>query len=180
MSSMAAAAAAAVVAATAVPPAGSTPLPKYTGPQPPWQYNGWASFPSFFFGANQTGPEPPAELALIAKHQFAGWGWQQDVDVTPASDDGHFYSEETASAQAATRLASYVEFSGAAKKTQGIFVYRHSQMALSWYTIQRAAYNNSANSDFWMRGNDGKICVDKNRGGPVSTVLSLWSLGLQA
>ncbi len=124
-------------------------------------------FPSFFFGANETGPEPVSELALIAKHSFAGWGWQQDVDVTPTSDDGHYYNEETALAQAATRLASYLEFSGNPKKTEAIFVYRHSQMALSWYTVQRAAYNNSANDEFWMRGPDGKVCVDKNRGGPA-------------
>ena len=156
-----------LVLATTGAAAASALLPRYTGPSPPWRYNGFESFPSFFFGANQTGSEPPTELALIAKHQFAGWGWQQDVDVTPASDDGHFYNEETASAQAATRLASYIQFSGAPKKTQGIFVYRHSQMALSWYTVQRAAYNNSANSDFWMRGNDGTICVDRNRGGPA-------------
>ena len=43
------------------------------------------------------------ELALIAKHQFAGWGWQADVDVTPTSDDGHYYNEETASAQVSPR-----------------------------------------------------------------------------
>ena len=62
------------------------------------------------------------------------------MDVTPTSDDGHYYNEETASAQAATRLASYIEYSGKPKVTQSIFVYRHSQMALSWYTVQRAAY----------------------------------------
>ena len=36
-----------------------------------------------------------------------------DVDVTPSSDDGHYYNEETASAQVATRFATYAEFSGA-------------------------------------------------------------------
>ena len=146
---------------------GAPPLPQYTGPKPPWSYKGYESFPSHYFGANQSGPQPVAELALIAQHQFAGWGWQADVDVTPTSDDGHYYNEETASAQVATRFASFAEFSGAPKTTQGVFVYRHSQMALSWYTVQRAAYNNSVNNDFWMKGNDGKTCVDKNRGGPA-------------
>ena len=150
--------------------AGAAPPPPaplhYAGPQPPWSYPA-DTFPSFFFGANQTGPEPEGELELIANHSFAGWGWQQDVDVTPASEDGHYYNEETALAQAATRLASYIEFSGRPKRTHAIFVYRHSQMALSWYTVQRAAYNNSANDDFWMKGADGKTCVDANRGGPA-------------
>jgi hypothetical protein len=40
-------------------------------------------------------------------------------------------------------------------------------MALSWYTVQRAAYNNSANDEFWIKGDGGKTCVDKNRGGPA-------------
>jgi hypothetical protein len=112
-----------------------------------------------------------AELSLIAKHQFAGWGWQQDDAVTPAADDGHYYSEETALAQAATRLASYTQFttppSHKTAQTQAIFVYRHSQMALSWYTVQRAASANKANDDMWMKGSDGRICIDRNRGGPA-------------
>ena len=149
--------------------------------------------------------------------------------MTPASDDGHYYSEETALAQAATRLArpakvpfasrcvrrallipkanpgsvyrcgksafksslvghdrrkgglkcrpkrpsqaSYVEFakpnSPAPVQTQAIFVYRHSQMALSWYTVQRAASADKMNDDFWMKGTDGQICVERNRGGPA-------------
>ena len=143
-------------------------LPDYSGPKPPWPYRGYESFPSHFFGANESGPENAAELALLARHQFVGWGWQQGDSVTPTADDGHYYNEETASAQAATRFASFLEFSAASpKRTQGIFVYRHSQMALSWYTVQRAAYNNSANDDFWMKGADGKTCVDSNRGGPA-------------
>lgn len=40
-------------------------------------------------------------------------------------------------------------------------------MALSWCTVQRAAHNNSANDDFWIKGDNGKTCVDKNRGGPA-------------
>jgi hypothetical protein len=142
------------------------------GPLPPWQYRGFESFPAFFFGANQSGPEPRTELSLVARHHFAGWGWQQYVDVTPGSDDGHYYSEETSLAQAATRLASYVAFAPPApttsrRRTQAIFVYRHSQMALSWYTVQRAAYADAANDDFWMKGPDGRTCVDRNRGGPA-------------
>ncbi len=142
----------------------SVTLPKYTGPTPPWKYRGYEAFPAHFFGANQSGPPSAAELALIAKHQFAGWGWQAGDNITSALDDGHFYSEETTLAQIATRFASYVEFSSAPKVTQGVFVYRHSEMALSWFTLQRAAYNNSANDDFWMKDDNGEICWNRTAG----------------
>lgn len=36
------------------------PLPQYTGPKPPWSYKGYESFPSHYFGANQSGPQPAA------------------------------------------------------------------------------------------------------------------------
>ena len=36
-----------------------------------------------------------------SKHQFAGWGWQQDENASPNLDNGHYYNEETALAQAA-------------------------------------------------------------------------------
>ena len=55
------------------PPPPPPPITKYHGPLPPWDYKGYESFPSFYFGANQTGPiQPMFELELIAKHQFAG------------------------------------------------------------------------------------------------------------
>lgn len=159
-----------IEAVTTVIAVGLPPLPAHTGAPPPWPYKGYASFPAHFFGANETGQEPESELALIAKHQFVGWGWQQDLDATSPTEDGHYYSEETASAQAATRLASYVAFSkanGSEATTQGIFVYRHSMFALSWYSLQRAAYTNSANADFWVKGPDGKACVATPYGGPT-------------
>jgi hypothetical protein len=152
----------------APPPAPPTPpLKPYTGPLPPWPYVGFKTFPAHFFGANASGQENAAELALIAKHQFAGWGWQQDENASPDADDGHFYNEETALAQAASRFGAFVEFGPLPKKTQAVFVYRHSQMALSWFDLQRAAYNNSANDAFWKHGPDGKVCFDNGRGGPT-------------
>ena len=126
-----------------------TPPPRYSGPSPPWPYKGYESFPAFFFGANATGPENAKQTALVARYQFAGWGWQQSVDRTSPAEDGHYWNEETALAQAATRLASFVEFSPRPDtQNQAIFVYRHSQMALSWYDISRAAYVDKNNSEF--------------------------------
>jgi hypothetical protein len=139
----------------------------YTGPTPPWRYKGYENFPAFFFGANATGPENTNQTALVAKFQFSGWGWQQSVDRTAPVEDGHYWNEETALAQAATRLASFVEFAPQPDtQNQAIFVYRHSQMALSWFDISRSAYVNKNNSDFWVKNESGSICVDSNRGGP--------------
>ena len=75
-----------------------------------WPYRGFDRFPAHFFGANSSGTESAAETRLIAKHQFAGWGWQQAVDNTSKSDDGNYYSEETSLAQAATRLATFAQY----------------------------------------------------------------------
>jgi hypothetical protein len=139
----------------------------YTGPTPPWQYRGYESFPAFFFGANASGPENANQTAMVAKFQFAGWGWQQSVNRTSPVEDGHYWNEETALAQAATRLASFVEFAPQPDtQNQAIFVYRHSQMALSWFDISRAAYINQNNSDFWVKDESGKTCVNSARGGP--------------
>ena len=44
-------------------------------------------------------------------------------------------------------------------------------MALPWFDLQRAAYNDSANDGFWKRGTDGKICdaegKSQSREGPT-------------
>ena len=47
----------AMMAAAAAAHSGA-PLPQYTGPKPPWSYKGYESFPSHYFGANQSGPQP--------------------------------------------------------------------------------------------------------------------------
>ena len=43
----------------------------------PFPYKGFESFPASFFGADIWGVENSTEMALVAKHQVSGWGWQQ-------------------------------------------------------------------------------------------------------
>ena len=39
---------------------------------PPWQYSGFARFPSFYFGATESGPQSSAELAYVRRNALAG------------------------------------------------------------------------------------------------------------
>jgi len=43
----------------------------------PFPYKGYEKFPSSFVGADIWGIENETEMALVAKHQISGWGWQQ-------------------------------------------------------------------------------------------------------
>ena len=58
----------------------------------PWPYKGFESFPACWFGADPTGSpapgtdaEPNTTMAIMARHQLVGWGWQQGMYDFPCN-----------------------------------------------------------------------------------------------
>ena len=98
------------------PPAPSTPAPA-------WNYSGFSRFPSFYFGADQAGPQPPAQVALVARFALAGWGWQQGFSR------GHGEEQGREAAEAVRRLAP----AGAPAAPDALFVYRQSESLFTYY-----------------------------------------------
>eukprot|EP00438_Fugacium_kawagutii_P014225 Skav210334 [mRNA] locus=scaffold4443:49401:56848:- [translate_table: standard] len=84
-------------------------LAPYQGPKPPWNYEGFNSFPAFYFGANESGLENASWLPFVARHQVAGWGWQQNF-------------RSVSLAQMASRMATYIEVTPASpqKRLQAV------------------------------------------------------------
>ena len=48
----------------------------------PWPWHGYETFPALFFGANETGPDSPQQLALDSRFSLAGYGWQHESQVS--------------------------------------------------------------------------------------------------
>ena len=44
---------------------------------PAFPYSGFQRFPAFYFGGDERGDQAGTELAFVARHALAGWGWQQ-------------------------------------------------------------------------------------------------------
>jgi hypothetical protein len=102
----------------------------------PWKYEGWNSFPSNWFGANPTGiipGESNSTLAVMARHQLVGWGWQQGMYDIPCS----IATGQQCAKDAVETLANYT-------KREGIpaipsFPYRNMNAALlNFEDINRA------------------------------------------
>ena len=112
----------------------------------PFPYKGYEAFPASFFGADIWGVESAEEMRLVAKHQVAGWGWQQGCmqqccsgecncessnpvgcptkpppGYSPAT--GHA-NEEGALYNQSQAFERYLEANPGSSATQGIFVYR--------------------------------------------------------
>lgn len=116
---------------------------------PPWTYDGFDRFPALWFGANASGLDNSSQLALVARHSLAGYGWQQGVNRTD------YRHGETSLAQAAVHLADFVAENGQTNATPTkTFVYRHFQMSWAVFDITRAANANAANAAMFLRSND--------------------------
>ena len=90
---------------------------------PAWSYSGFSRFPSFYFGADEAGPQPPAQVALVARFALAGWGWQQGFSR------GHGEEQGREAAAAVRRLAP----PGSAGAPDALFVYRQSESLFTYY-----------------------------------------------
>eukprot|EP00035_Acanthoeca_spectabilis_P003913 m.96700 g.96700 ORF g.96700 m.96700 type:complete len:480 (-) comp12372_c0_seq1:2497-3936(-) len=148
----------------------------------PFEYRGFDNFPASFFGADIHGVEADSEMALVAKHQVSGWGWQQGCmtsccppphcncetsnpvgcpsvpppGYTPAA--GHVDEEEEILKQA-TAFKAYVEAHSNIAVTQGIFAYRQVTYAAWWWRKNYDAYTNPATRKYFLRSaSTGDFC----------------------
>jgi hypothetical protein len=130
-------------------------------PAPPlvWPVSdGFNKLPVMWFGSNVSGLDAHDTLALIARHRVGVYGWQQGTGaLVPGQNLGE---GDVFLAEAATHLSDYLDEVGAAGLNRTLVgVYRQVQVALRLFAAPRAAADNSANTDFWMRDNDGVICA---------------------
>ena len=106
----------------------------------PWPYKGFESFPACWFGANPTGSpapgtdaEPNTTMAIMARHQLVGWGWQQGMYDFPCNK----LTAEACLQYAAQSFAVYT-----IKNQTGVrpsFVYRNlGGMTLAWQRLAEA------------------------------------------
>ena len=100
-----------------------------------------------WFGANATGLDSEATLALIARHAVGGYGWQQGTgSLDPGKNLGR---GEVYLAEAATHLRDYL--TAANNNSTLVFVYRQIQVALRLFAAPRAAADSPAYDDLWLR-----------------------------
>eukprot|EP01052_Picozoa_sp_SAG31_P019789 SAG31_NODE_1459_length_8254_cov_4.297854_9_plen_314_part_00 len=144
----------------------------------PFEYAGFSSFPASFFGANPVGVENRTEMALVARHQLAGWGWQAGCSdecgvhcdhkggcpklpppgYGPAS--GHA-NEESASYTQAKTFHAFIDELGSNHSTQGIFVYRQMCNAVWWYERFYDALMDTSKRGFFLTSErTGELCWD--------------------
>ena len=139
----------------------------------PFPYRGFESFPASFFGADIWGVENGTEMALVAKHQLSGWGWQQGCmqqccsgpkcncetsnpvgcpDVPPAGfspTTGHANTELPLHQQAGA-FQRYLSAHASTAVTQGVFVYRQLTNAVWWWAKNYRAYTDPARRGFFL------------------------------
>ena len=124
--------------------------------------NGFERLPVMWFGANVSGLDNAATLALIARHSIGVYGWQQGTGaLVPGQNlgDGDAYLSS-----AATHLSDYLDAlpSQAGANRTLVGVYRQIQVALRLFAAPRAAADSPAADAFWMRSGgaaDGGVCV---------------------
>ena len=107
-----------------------------------FNYSGFARFPSFYFGANEDGPQSPAQLAFISRFALAGWGWQQGY----AASKG-VHGEANGAAAAARLRAAYPACAGPAgncTSPDATFVYRQSESLFTYYDLMAAVAANAS------------------------------------
>jgi hypothetical protein len=110
----------------------------------PWPYKGYDSFPSNWFGANPTGGlggpgENNATLAIMAKHQLVGWGWQQGMYDIPCSVS----TGQQCATDAAATFANYTQRKGLPSVPS--FPYRNMNAALLNFEDINTCLNCSVN-----------------------------------
>jgi hypothetical protein len=146
----------------------------------PFEYKGFEHFPASFFGADIWGIENDTEMAMVAKHQISGWGWQQGCmqqccsgacncessnpqgcptkppeGYTPAN--GHA-NEEGALYNQSRAFKHYLD-THPASTTQGIFVYRQLSTPCWWWKKIYEAYTDPSKRGFFFTSKStGEYC----------------------
>ena len=109
----------------------------------------WKTLPVFWFSANASGAESPAEMALISKYSAAVLSWELG---TQGAVEPWRHTDTKMRALAA-------KLSTTAPQTE-VIMYMQSQLAMDWYEITRALLpppcgtdNVRAFEDFWLLDN---------------------------
>ena len=142
----------------------------------PFAYHGFSAFPASFFGANPFGVENRTQMALVARHQLSGWGWQAGCSAECGAHCDHkggcpelpppgygpltgHADEEVASYDQAKAFRSFVASSPASSRTQGVFVYRQMCDAVWWYKSFFGALMDPQTRGFFLTSDrTGELC----------------------
>lgn len=116
---------------------------------------GWTGFiKPTWFGANASGLDSPATLALLARHAVAGYGWQQGHAGGGAVGRG-----EALLAAAATHARDFFDALPAGSARPVLFVYRQIQVALRLFALSALAADSPADDDFFLHDAAGALCT---------------------
>jgi hypothetical protein len=105
------------------------------------------------FGANATGLDSDATLALMARHSVGGYGWETGGVTTAPIAVGR---GEAYGSSAVAHARDYME---AHNETTVLFQYRQIQEALSLYSQSAVAVANPSNDGFWLKNSAGGVCT---------------------
>ena len=156
------------LAATASSAAGPTVTIREVEVQPPpWASAGWGRTPTLFFGADTTGLESADQMRRVAQNSLVGWGWQQDnANCTgPHSTGACQRFEAQAGERQAAAFAQFLRSSaGNSSAVEASFVYRHSQLALDWYALDRAAVYSAGHDGWFIADASGRRCRENDGG----------------
>ena len=119
----------------------------------PWNYTGYDAFPVFFFGASPKNLESTSVMTLAAKHQIAGWGWQQNNTGLP-QEELNLYNQAKAFNTFYTNTSNNIQ-----RSTQSTFVYRTGSSANPFWKTLYNIYNDSNYRDFWVKNENGQVCT---------------------
>eukprot|EP00040_Diaphanoeca_grandis_P023212 m.125889 g.125889 ORF g.125889 m.125889 type:complete len:421 (+) comp29163_c0_seq1:61-1323(+) len=107
-----------------------------------------------WFGANSSGLDSEAQLALMAKFAVAGYGWQTGNPTGGSLDVGR---GDAWSGSAVTNARNYMDSIGNSKTM--LFQYRQFQVALGLFAQPRIAAVDPTNKEFWLQSPNGTICT---------------------
>ena len=127
---------------------------------------GWTGFVKpFWFGANSSGLDSDATLALMARHAVAGYGWQQGH-----TGGGRVGREEALLAAAATHARDYFARADVNASTV-LFVYRQVQVCCQMFAQCAIANSASECASFWLTDSAAQRCVTSQ---PWGTQDAIW------
>ena len=135
------------------PPPGPPPTPKATAKWSPTTAGFTGKIKPFWFGANHTGLDSEATLALMAKHSVTGYGWQ----TGGAGRDGaqSVGRGDAWGSAAVSHAADYMNSHGRGNVT--VFQYRQVQVALRLFAQCALAADNPASENFWLHDPETKV-----------------------
>jgi len=107
----------------------------------------------FWFGANSTGLDSESNLALLARHAVAGYGWEQGwkSPSPPSPAPGAIGHGDQWGADAVAHARAYLDRIGA--KHTMLFTYRQMQVALSLYKESAAAVA-ASHAGWWLEDHE--------------------------